>query len=175
MKEIIIILLLILIPYISMGEVYKWVDDEGAVHFTDDPTKIPQKYLPKSEKISIREEKIEIKHKTDERIPIKKGNAIKDSLGRGEEYWRNRVEEWRNKFKNAQERFDTLKLKYNELTERINESKSSVERSNIRRERDKIKNEIDWYKAQMEEAKIILEKKIPEEAELYRAKPEWIK
>jgi len=45
----------------------------------------------------------------------------------------------------------------------------------IRRERDQIKIEMDQYKIQIEEAKEMLEKKIPEEAELNKAKPEWIK
>jgi hypothetical protein len=34
---------------------------------------------------------------------------------------------------------------------------------------------MDQYRNQIEEAKMNLEKKIPEEAELYKAKPEWIK
>jgi gas vesicle protein len=61
------------------------------------------------------------------------------------------------------------------LTEKSNDSKSSIERANLRKERDQIKNEIDQCKNQIEEAKDMLEKKIPEEAELAKAKPEWIK
>jgi hypothetical protein len=34
---------------------------------------------------------------------------------------------------------------------------------------------MDQYKNQLEEAKTMLEKKIPEEAEIYKAKQEWIK
>ena len=33
-----------------MGQIYKWVDEEGIVHFSDDPSKIPEKYVSKSEK-----------------------------------------------------------------------------------------------------------------------------
>ena len=31
------------------GEMYKWVDEKGTVHFTDDPSMIPEKYQPHSE------------------------------------------------------------------------------------------------------------------------------
>jgi hypothetical protein len=34
---------------------------------------------------------------------------------------------------------------------------------------------MDQCRSQIEEAKDMLEKKIPEEGELYKAKPEWVK
>ena len=37
------------IPFLIHAEVYKWVDDKGTVHFTDDYTNIPEKYLPFAE------------------------------------------------------------------------------------------------------------------------------
>jgi aspartyl protease family protein len=33
----------------SYGEMYKWVDEKGTVHFTDDLSKIPEKYRPEAE------------------------------------------------------------------------------------------------------------------------------
>jgi len=70
---------------------------------------------------------------------------------------------------------DSLRLKYNELTEKFNTSKSSVERATIRNEREQIKNQMDDLRAQIGEVKETLDKKIPEEASLYGAKPEWVK
>ncbi len=32
----------------SHAEIYKWVDDNGTVHFTEDPSTIPEKYLGKT-------------------------------------------------------------------------------------------------------------------------------
>jgi hypothetical protein len=58
---------------------------------------------------------------------------------------------------------------------RYNDSKSTAERGNLRIERDHVKSEMDHYKIQIDEAKNMLDKKIPEEAELYKAKPEWVK
>ena len=110
-----------------------------------------------------------------ESTPKRKEETYKDRLGRGEDYWKGRVEEWRKKLRELQDRLEILRAKYNELTERFNDSKSTAERGNLRKERDQIKNEMDQRKIQIEEAKNMLEKKIPEEAELYKAKPEWVK
>jgi len=37
------------IPFLIHAEVYKWVDDKGTIHFTDDYSNIPEKYLPFAE------------------------------------------------------------------------------------------------------------------------------
>jgi hypothetical protein len=174
MKYILLILLFIVTTKLAFAEVYKWVDDKGVVHFTDDIMQIPEKYQPLAEKMELPEGKIETKIEEDS-ISKKKQDIYKDRLGRGEEYWRGRAEEWRNKLKELQGRVESLRIKYNELTEKFNDSKSTAERAILRRERDQVKNEMDQYKIQIEEAKNILEKKLPEEAELYKAKPEWIK
>jgi hypothetical protein len=61
------------------------------------------------------------------------------------------------------------------LTTKYNDSKSSVERGSLRVERDQIKLEIDQNQAEIEATRIMLEKRIPEEADLFGAKPEWVK
>jgi len=47
---LIIIISILSFPLYSIGQIYKWVDEEGIVHFTDDPSEIPEKYASKSEK-----------------------------------------------------------------------------------------------------------------------------
>lgn len=174
MKIISILFIFFLISPPVSAQIYRWSDEKGAVHFTDDITKIPEKYRPKVERIGASEENLEIKKEGD--APIKKKEDIyKDQLGRGEDYWKNRVEEWKKRLRTAQDRMESARVKYNELTERFNDSRSSVERSQLRSQRDLVKQEMDQYRVQIEEAKTMLEKKIPEEAELYKAKPEWIK
>lgn len=175
MKRILVVILFaFFISEISFAEVYKWVDEKGVVFFTDDITQVPEKYRPKAEKIGLPEGKEEIKG-AGELTPKKKEETYKDRMGRGEDYWKGRVEEWRKKLRESQDRLETLRTKYNHLTERYNDSKSTAERGNLRKERDQVKNEMDQCKIQIEEAKEMLEKKIPEEADLYKAKPEWVK
>jgi hypothetical protein len=45
MKHVILsILILIIFPFTGYGEMYKWVDEKGTLHFTDDLSNIPEKY-----------------------------------------------------------------------------------------------------------------------------------
>ncbi len=178
MKRIALILLLTFAIQPSFAEMFKWVDEKGSIHFTDDFSQIPDKYRSTSEK---RQEKIGVSEevtptKTEAGSTAPKQEAIyKDRFGRGEEYWKNLVEEWKGRLRNSQDKVETLRIKYNELTEKVNESKSTFERGNLRKARDEIKKEMDQYRNQIEESRSMLEKKIPQEAELYKAKPEWIK
>jgi len=167
------ILFVLFVSQVSLAEVYKWVDDKGVVHFTDDITQVPEKYRPKAERIGLSED-TEVT-KVGAGSPQKKEELYRDGLGRGEDYWKGRVEEWRKKLRESQVKLETLRVKYNELTERFNDSKSTAERANLRKERDQVKNEMDQSKIRIEEAKEMLEKKIPEEADLDKAKPEWVK
>jgi len=41
-----LIILLVIVGSPAYAEVYKWVDEKGTVHFTDDLSKIPEKYRP---------------------------------------------------------------------------------------------------------------------------------
>jgi predicted nucleic acid-binding Zn-ribbon protein len=173
-KRIIPIMIIIFLAELSFGEVYKWLDEKGIVHFTDDITQVPKKYQQAIEEIGIEEEQGEIKTEG-ESSPKKKEDAKQDRLGRGEEYWKARVEELKGKIQGLQGETESLRMKYNELTEKFNSSKSSVQRTTLRNEREKIKSQMDQKKIQIAEVKEMLEKKIPEEAQLYGANPEWIK
>jgi hypothetical protein len=173
-RILIIFSLILFFSEISFAEVYKWVDENGVVYFTDDITQVPEKYRPSARKVGPLEETGETKG-NGESTPKKKEDAYKDRLGRGEDYWKGLMEDWKKKLKELHENSESLRNKYNELTQKYNDSKSTVERGTIRKERDLVKNEMDQNKVKIEEAKNMIEKKIPEEAELYKAKPEWLK
>jgi chromosome segregation ATPase len=174
MKTLTLILLFLFTATLSYAQVYKWVDEKGIVHFTDDTTQIPEKYRQAIEEVEVKDEKTETKEEGE--APQKKqADSYKDRLGRGEEYWKARIEESKKKLQSLQEKVEALRLKYNELTEKFNTSKSSAQRAMIRNDREQIKDQMDELRAQIGETKEILEKKIPEEASLYKAKPEWIK
>ncbi|NWF92029.1 MAG: DUF4124 domain-containing protein [Syntrophaceae bacterium] len=174
MKYTLPIILVILLSQPSFAQVYKWVDEKGGVHFTDDITQVPERYRPQIEKLETPEESSNRKLETGS-APAKKGDNGKDRLGRGQDYWKGRIEEWKKRLKEYQEREINLRIKYNELTERFNNSKSTSERASLRRERDEVKSQMETCKSQIDEAKQMLEKKIPEEAEIFGAKPEWLK
>jgi hypothetical protein len=47
---------LLMIPHLVHAEVYKWMDEKGTVHFTDDNSRIPEKYGQQVEKRSLSED-----------------------------------------------------------------------------------------------------------------------
>jgi len=178
MKQAFPISLLLFLSFVvpSFAEVYKWIDEKGIVHYTDDIMQVPEKYRPMAEEeMGLPEGKGESAIEGDSTLKKKDEGVYKDRLGRGEEYWRGRVEESRKKLGVLQEKAEGLRIKYNELTERYNDSRSSTERATLRRERGQIKSEMEQNRIETEDIKDMLEKKIPEEAEIYKARPEWIK
>jgi clan AA aspartic protease (TIGR02281 family) len=77
------ILLIVMVPS-SYGEMYKWVDEKGTVHFTDDLSKIPEKYRPDAE---TRKPTIEISTPVvkDKSIPFPPSKAEKPFEPKGAE------------------------------------------------------------------------------------------
>lgn len=57
-----------MIPFLSIsvslsGEIYRWTDEKGVVHFTDDASKIPEPYSGRVGRIEIPEEMAEEKER----------------------------------------------------------------------------------------------------------------
>jgi len=47
MKAVLLfIVILTVFPSPGFGEMYKWVDEKGTLHFADDLSKVPEKYRP---------------------------------------------------------------------------------------------------------------------------------
>ena len=44
-------------PFSYSAEIYRWTDDKGTVHFTDDPSSIPERYSKQGQKTYAPEEK----------------------------------------------------------------------------------------------------------------------
>ena len=164
---------------------YRWVDDKGGIHFTDDPTRVPEKYQGKAQTAPVESPPAPppqapaspqpVPSRTAPTPTAKTGDGYRDSAGRDESYWKNRVDQWKKNLASAQEKEQALRLRYTQLTERVNASKDQGERYRLRQERDQVKVEIDQQRMNIEEAKKMLEKTIPDEAALFKAKPEWVR
>jgi len=173
-------------------EVYRWVDEQGTVHFTDDLGQVPEKYRDKIQKKEPPKEPPITQPIPPQPAPpqplapptgmeVEKGSGAtprqKDILGRGEEWWRAKVNEWNEKLKTAQRNYENT---YSEWKSKENELESSkFKPDSVKR---KLKAEIkdleektkDWEK-QMDEAKNMLENILPKQAQDYQANPEWLK
>jgi len=173
-KCILIVFLGIFLAFPVNGEVFNWTDAKGTVHFTDDPSLIPEQYRSKALATSVtpgEETSKDLVQPPIQKVP----EASKDNLGRGEEFWKARVRQVQQAQAKAQEEWEGLRAKYNELTEKHNASKNNVARITIRNERDQVKAQMDECKTRIDEAKKMLEKTIPEEAALFKANPQWLK
>jgi hypothetical protein len=173
-------------------EVYRWVDEQGTVHFTDDLGQVPEKYRDKIQKKEPPKEPPITQPIPPQPTPpqplapptgmeVEKESGAtprqKDILGRGEEWWRAKVNEWNEKLKTAQRNYENT---YSEWKSKENELESSkFKPDSVKR---KLKAEIknleektkDWEK-QMNEAKDMLENVLPKQAQDYQANPEWLK
>jgi hypothetical protein len=49
--------LFLITPYLSSEEVYRWTDEKGTIHFTDDFSKIPEKFRGEAEGIDLTDER----------------------------------------------------------------------------------------------------------------------
>ncbi len=70
MRKMVLIALLtigfLITPLLARPGVYKWVDEQGTVHFTDDYSTIPEKYKQQLERMSLSEDSKSIMEGTQE-------------------------------------------------------------------------------------------------------------
>jgi peptidoglycan hydrolase CwlO-like protein len=66
------------IPYTFSGEVYRWTDEKGTIHFTDDVSKIPKPYSDQAERIEVQEETLKEVEKIGK--PEERPDRVKDYL-----------------------------------------------------------------------------------------------
>ena len=173
-----LISILIFWVFVSMvyGDVvYKWVDKDGVVNFTDDPTNIPPQYRNRMEK----EEKgdyQEVEAPPPGSVsPQKREGEKLDLYGMGEDYWRAKVQPWKNQLKEAAKNCERLSEKLNDKTmeeggKLLSPTQYEVKKAEIGR----LKDERSKCEAQAREAKEMLDK-IAKEAEEAKANPEWVK
>ena len=169
-------------------EVYRWVDEKGIVHFTDDLSLVPEKYRNQVQRKEPLKEPAPTQPTPSQPAPPKPKEPPKskeaesapeqrDILGRGEEWWRAKANEWNEKFMTAQKNYEItskeLKSKEQELEAAKLKPKSLQRKLQAEIKALEVKAK-DWEK-QMMEAKNMLEKVLPKQAEDDRANPDWVK
>jgi Domain of unknown function (DUF4124) len=185
--SLLIFLTLSLIAWVAYGqELYKWVDDKGTVHFTDNPSLVPQKYQdqiqtqtppgptsPPSQATSAPSQA------TPPRAPAPATEAsepsvrVTDRLGRDEQWWRAKAKEWNDKLVDAQKKLDELKKEL-----KTAEDEAGV-KYNVRHMRRQVlrpsEEEMKGLEDQIAEAKNMLENVLPKEAAADGADPSWLR
>jgi len=187
MKKIVLLVIIgLTLSSMAFGqEVYKWVDEKGTAHFTDDLGLVPEKYrdqiltekrpkepTPSPLPLSVGPPKSSEAGKEAESPPVQK-----DILGRGEEWWRAKAIEWNEKFKAARRNYE---MAYSEWKSKEHELEASKFKPDSLKRKLKAEIKILEEKAkgrekQMEEAKNMLENVLPKQARDYQADPGWLK
>lgn len=156
---------------------YKWVNKEGIVNFTEDYEKVPPIYRNTVEKINMGTEdtpKPDVPAAS--KAPVgKKEKATADIYGRDEAWWREKVRSWKEQLKQATADYEAANKRYSErLGELSGKPMSPTQHTMSTLELQSLKDEKTKYQAQMTEADEML-KKLSQEAAEARADPDWLK
>lgn len=178
MKKLLILLILLIfsIPAYA-ATVYKWVDKEGVVNFTDDLSKVPPSYRNRVEV----EERKDVKGAVTSPPPQaatggnEKEEIKTDIYGRDETWWREKVRPWKEQLKEATEKYEAAQKRYTEKSEELSRRRfgsPTQYKMNII-ELDKTREEKEKYQAQISEANAMLDK-LSKEANETQADPAWL-
>ncbi len=155
------------------GEVLRWVDERGVVHFTDNGASVPEQYRDQVDHRDLPEER-EVSSGTSRDL----GEATKESgnqYGRGEGYWIKRTNEVKGQLDRAQKEYRQAVMEYNELIAAYNATNSRAKKKQYKRQIESLQNEVNHRREEVERVKEILEKTLPEEAKRAGAPVEWVK
>lgn len=171
---------------VAAGGVYQWTDGNGAIHFTDDPGKIPKKFHdtvlelrpPDKEKpkgIPSEEDPESVptpesvsKPASEPERPTMAPSEAVDFHGHNRDWWRQRVQEWQDKKTDAQ-------AKLADAQERLGQERFlNATAGNMQRIQD-ISAEVTMYEAQILEAENMLTDGLPDEARRAQASPGWLR
>lgn len=161
-------------------ELYRWVDEKGVIHITDDLTKVPEKYRDQVQTKKPLREPPPPSPIPNQVGPPRESDSppvTKDLLGRGEEWWQAKAKEWDDKLIEAQKNYETSysawKAKEREL-EKSTFKPDSLKRR-LKAEIKTLEEKTKEWERKVEEAKTMLEKVLPKQAEEYKADPNWLK
>ena len=91
LMKTILVILIIFASSVCFGEIYKWVDEKGTIHFTEDPATIPDKYREKA-KSRLNGEDLMTPEERD-RAKQQQENAVRDLQRREQRTYEQSLEE----------------------------------------------------------------------------------
>jgi hypothetical protein len=173
-------------------EIYRWVDEQGTVHVTDDLGQVPEKYRDQVQKKKPPKEPSPAQPAPPQPAPpqpptppqgMKSGKELKstprekDILGRGEEWWRAKVNEWNEKLNFAQRNYEKTYSEWKSKEQELETSKFKPDsfKRKLKAEAKALEEKTKDWEKQVNEAKNMLENVLPKQAQDYQANPEWLK
>lgn len=148
----------------GFAQIYRWIDEEGVINFTDNPDKIPERYRGRFDIVILsplsQKEEITV-------LPLTPSPPREeaDLQGHGREWWHERVRGWEEKRDQAIAQLEKLNLELQELRFR----------NILYTEQNRILGEIQIAEQERQEAEQILTEILPEEARKAGALPGWLR
>jgi len=167
------------------AQLYKWIDRRGNVHFTDNLSRIPVEYranveveqaAPPNSLLSPSDAPAQVPP-ADVSAPGEPASPAppQDRLGRGPDYWQQRVQEWSTRLQQYMHEHDRLQLMYNYTRHLASSTRDVFDRGRIRVEIARLEKAMGEAEAQIQQAETMLRTTLPLEARRLGANPEWLK
>jgi hypothetical protein len=179
MKGILILLVFFCFsPMADAAEVYRWVDDQGVTHFTDDPAAVPEHYRSETKKIEMPGQQTgePAADVHDEYGEYEEGILVEDDLKEKDEaWWQNRAKTWKARLEEAYDNYEKTRLRYNTMATEFNASQDPEERKELRAELSAMQASMDKLKADIENARKMKEEVLPSQAQKAGIPLEWVR
>ena len=151
-------------PFLVQAEVYKWIDGNGTIHFTDDYGNVPSSYRERL-KVEIRKgvQDEEMVSGTQKIIPGVKEEESKAVLN-GEEAWREeKMRSWMEQLEAATANYESVQRRFMESAEALSRRRfgSPTQYKFDIIKLDVLNQERMKYKAQFEEANALARASLP--------------
>jgi hypothetical protein len=174
MKKLLIMLIFFVFAVPAYATtVYKWVDKEGVVNYSDDYNKVPPLYCDRVEALEFLKE-TGSPEKTPQTTPGSKEEIRMDIYGRDETWWKEKVRPWKEELKEAPENYENAQKEYMEQAEGLGEFKfgrlSLTQYQMLSYRLEVLSKEMKTYQGQIAEANEMLSK-LSQEARETKADP----
>ena len=164
------LLICALSPSYASADFYRWVDNDGRENYTNDLEKVPLEYRDRLAKVEIREDRVSVGKGLEAGKKRAPGYAEhKDKYGRGENYWRRKVENLRRELRRLEDEYDLILRQEREEGQPqglINKKKKIIAARNRRKAELEKKIARKRYEIDVE---------LPEQARKADAYPGWIR
>jgi len=157
--------------------VYEWTDNNGVVHMTDDPSKVPKKYRSKSLKKKAEPRTEEVPENTEggAGYPAPRSTPSDQELEQRHlmEEWQQRYHEWKDELRRSEQRQQSLQQKRADLLTKW--GSPAVAPPAVREEVGQVDKDLQDTQAAIDEARHMLEVVLPEDARKAGVPPGWQK
>jgi hypothetical protein len=160
----------------AWGQMYKWADRQGTVHFTDDVSHIPPAYRAKAQM----QEASPPPQPSAAATPREESTTPppappQDRLGRGPDYWQHPAKDWSMQLRQSTLERDRLQLLYDRLRAVADHTRDLRDRGRLEAQIAPLQQSILAADQRLQEAQQMLQTTRPAEARRLGADPDWLK